>query len=247
MSFSGFEIAILAAAAFGTALLHSVGGFAGAVMLAVCVAPIVGVKETVPVVATAMLISHSARVWLFRGAIDWNAFRTVFAVALPFILAGIFLYIRVPETHVAIFLGGFLVVSIVLRRVLAGRDMHFGVRGLRLVAVPFGFLAGTTFGAGLLLGPFLLGAGISGEALIATVASLGLCLNVLKTVIFGLSPLLTGKLAVTGALLGLCTIPGHRAGRWIVRRTPVRVHTVILEVFMLSGAAYFLSKGIGVL
>ena len=56
MEYSLLVLAYCAVAAFGTAILHSVGGFAGALMLAITLAPVLGVKETVPVVAVAMMI-----------------------------------------------------------------------------------------------------------------------------------------------------------------------------------------------
>jgi len=96
----------------------------------------------------------------------------------------------------------------------------------------------------MILAPVMLGAGVAGEALLATVAVSGVMLNVTKTVAFGLSPLLTAELAVLGAVLGLCTFPGHALGRWIVRRTSIRVHTLVLEVFVGSGAVYMLWKGL---
>ncbi|MEM7045790.1 MAG: hypothetical protein AAF543_23520 [Pseudomonadota bacterium] len=46
-----------------------------------------------------------------------------------------------------------------------------------------------------------------------------------------------------GAGLGLRTIPGHYLGRLILQRTPVRIHTLFLEAFMLVGALYFISQG----
>ena len=135
---------------------------------------------------------------------------------------------------------------IVLRRVLRELKISVGRPTIAAVAVPWGFISGTTFGAGLMLGPFLLGAGLYGEVLLGTVAMLGFSLNVFKTLVFGLSPLLTGQLALIGLGLGLATIPGHRLGRWIVRRTPVRIHTLFLEAIMVLGGLYFIAKGTGI-
>jgi len=236
------SLALVALAAFGTALFHSVGGFAGGLLLAICLAPIIGVKETVPVTATAMIVSHMTRVWVFRRAVAWHVFRPVFAVAVPGIALGAIVYIALPVGIVAVVLGLFLVAAVPLRRYLAKREFAVGRRGLALAAVPYGLISGTTFGGGMLLAPVLLAAGLAGEPLVATVASLGFGLNVTKTVIFGFSPLLTRELALAGLLVGLCTIPGAYAGRWIVRRTPIRVHIVFVEALILVGAGYFLLR-----
>lgn len=237
-------LAYMGAAAFSTAILHSIGGFAGALMMAIAIAPVIGVKLTVPIVAVAMIVSHGSRVWLLWKAVDWRAFRTVFFVAFPFILAGVFLYVELSEKAVALFLGSMLLITTPLRRVLKGRRIDIPRYGLAAIAVPYGFLSGASFGVGLMLGPFLLGAGIAGEALVATVAVNGFLLNLLKTVAFGFSPLLTRETMLIGIGLGLCTIPGHYIGRIILQRTPIRIHTLFLETFMLLGAIYFLTKGL---
>lgn len=52
----------------------------------------------------------------------------------------------------------------------------------------YGFLSGTSFGGGMILAQFMLGTGIAGEALVATVAVGGVMLNVAKTIAFGLFP-----------------------------------------------------------
>ncbi len=233
----------MGAVAFFTAILHSVGGFAGALMMAIAIAPAIGVKLTVPLVAVAMIVSHGSRVWLLHKAVDWQAFRLTFLVALPFILAGVFFYVELSERAVALFLGTMLLITTPLRRILKGRSIEVPRAGLAAIAVPYGFLSGASFGVGLMLGPFLLGAGLAGEALVATVAVNGFLLNLIKTLAFGFSPLLTYDLALIGVGLGLCTIPGHHIGRMILRRTPIRIHTLFLEAFMLAGGVYFLSRG----
>lgn len=231
-------------AAFVTAILHSVGGFAGALMMAIAIAPAIGVKLSVPIVAVAMIVSHGSRAWLLRKAVDWPTLRTVFFCALPFIVIGAVFYVELSERLVALFLAFMLLTTLPLRRVLKGKSITVPRAGLAAIAVPYGFLSGASFGVGLILGPFLLGAGLAGEALIATIAVNGLLLNVIKTVAFGLSPLLTSETFAIGIGLGLCTIPGHFLGRIVLRRTPIRIHTLFLEAFMLLGAVYFLIRGL---
>ena len=244
MDYSTLELLYLVAAAFGTAVLHSVGGFAGALLMAIALAPVLGVKETVPVTATAMMISHASRAWLFRKSVDWGAFRMLFIFGLPFIILGVLFYVELSDHAVALFLGCFLLVALLLRRYLAGKSIPVPRSAIAAVAVPYGFLSGTSFGVGMILAPFMLGAGIAGEALLATVAVSGVMLNVTKTIAFGISPLLTAELAALGVVLGLCTFPGHAVGRWVVRRTSIRVHTLVLEVFIGLGAAYMFWKGL---
>ncbi len=240
MELDAISMVLIVLAAFGTAVFHSVGGFAGGLLLAICLAPILGVKETVPVTATAMIISNANRVWAFRRTIDWRAFGSIFGVAAPFIALSAFVYVRLPVPIVAVLLGLFLIASVPLRRYIARREFQVGPRALSMVAIPYGLISGSTFGAGVILAPFLLGAGVFGEYLVGTVAALGFGLNLTKTVVFGLSPLLDHPLLIKGIIIGLCAVPGAYVGRWIVRRTSIRVHTAYMETFIICGACYFL-------
>ena len=244
MDYGLLALLYMFAVAFATAVLHSVGGFAGGLLMAIALAPVLGVKETVPVTATAMMISHASRAWLFRKAVDWGAFQMLFIFGLPFIVLGVMFYVEMSDRAVALFLGCFLLVTMPLRRYLAGKSIAVPRKAIAAVAVPYGFLSGTSFGVGMILAPFMLGAGIMGEALVATVAVSGVVLNITKTVAFGLSPLLTAELAALGVALGLCTFPGHAAGRWAVRRISIRVHTLVLEIFVGVGAVYMIWKGL---
>ena len=234
------SLMLVVLAAFGTAVFHSVGGFGGGLLLAICLAPIFGVKETVPVTATAMIVSNVTRVWVFRHSIEWRAFAAVFGCAVPFIILSAVIYIALPVTLVALLLGTFLVISVPLHRFMEKRNFRVGLKGLATAAIPYGLISGSTFGAGMMLAPFLLGFGLAGEYLIGTVAAIGFGLNLTKSLVFGFSPLLGEALLLKGVLIGLCTIPGAYVGRWIVRNTPLRVHSLFMEAFILCGAAYFL-------
>ncbi len=236
----GFTLVLVGLAAFATALFHSVAGFAGALLLSVCLAPLIGVRAVVPVVSFAMIISNCNRVYLFHEHIDWKAYRAIMITGFPAIVFGsvVFLYLSVEA--IALVLGGFLLLSIPLRRILKKRNYKVGYRGLSTVGVVYGVISGTVFGGGLILGPFFLGAGIVGQGIVGIVAALGLTLNITKSLVFGIGDLLNAELISLGLVVGICTIPGGMLGKWIVKRSDVAIHTVIVEALMLAGGCYFL-------
>jgi hypothetical protein len=43
-------------------------------------------------------------------------------------------------------------------------------------------------------------------------------------------------------LIGLCTVPGNYAARWILRRTSVRPHTRLLGIVVLIGGLSLLGR-----
>ena len=235
-------VTLVAAAAFSSAVFHSFSGFAGGLVLAVMLAPLLGVKETVPVVATALIISNVARIWAFRKSVAIKEYLAVFTAALPFIVLSAYVYVSLPVGVVALVLGIFLLASIPLNRTLKKKEVKVGLKGLALAGIPYGIVSGSTFGAAVMLAPFLIGAGLAGETMIGTIAILGFSLNVTKTVVFGMSPLLTSELLTMGILVGLCTMPGAYIGRWLVRNTSVRVHAQFMEIFIACGGVLFLNE-----
>jgi len=237
-------LVLVALAAFSTALFHSVAGFAGALLLSVCLAPLIGIREVVPVVAFAMIISNINRIFLFREAIDWKAYRAIMMTGLPGIIVGAVVYLYLPVKAIAVVMGCFLLVSIPLRRVFKKRNYKVGYRGLSVVGIVYGVISGTVFGGGMILGPFFLGAGIVGQSLVGVVAALGLTLNITKSIVFGAGSLLDRELMSLGLLVGVCTIPGGMLGKWIVKNTNIEVHTVIVETLMFVGGCYFLYQGL---
>ena len=235
---------LVALAAFSTALFHSVAGFAGALLLSVCLAPLIGIRAVVPVVAFAMIISNINRIFLFREAIEWKAYRAIMITALPGIITGAIVYLFLPLRAIAFVMGCFLLLSIPLRRVFKKHNYKVGYRGLSVVGIVYGLISGTVFGGGMILGPFFLGAGIVGQSLVGTVAALGLTLNVTKSIVFSAGSLLDRELISLGLLVGACTIPGGALGKWIVKNTDVEVHTIIVEALMFAGGCYFFYQGL---
>ncbi len=237
-------LVLVALAAFATALFHSVAGFAGALLLSVCLAPLIGVKEVVPVVALAMIISNINRTLLFRRHINWRAYAAIMITGLPGIIFGAVVYLHLSVKAVALVLGSFLLITIPLRRILKKRNYTVGLRGLSAAGVVYGLISGTVFGGGMILGPFFLGAGIIGESLVGLVAALGLTLNITKTVVFGTGELLDARVISLGLVVGIFTIPGGILGKLIVKNSKVTVHTLVVESLMFFGGCYFIYQGL---
>lgn len=226
--------------AYLSAAFHSVAVFGGGLILSILLAPVIGIKAVVPVIAVSLLVSHSSRVWAFRKGFTWNVYRDLMLTAFPGIIVGAVVYAYLPTEAIALLMGVFLIATIPLRRLLHKRNVSVGKRTIMGVGVPFGVLSGSTVGAGLILAPFMLAVGLAGEALLGTMAAVALTVNVTKSVVFGGFAVLDPGLALAGFLVGLCTIPGNLTGRWIVRRTGLRVHILVVEAVIVIGGCYFI-------
>ena len=233
---------MMACAAFVTAIFHSVSGFAGALLLVIALAPFLEIKTVVPLVSVAVLISNITRLWVFRKELVTPIFVSLIITALPGMVAGALMFVYLPVKTITLLFGIFMIVSVPGRRMLQNRGVTIGRAGFTAIGPFYGVIGGVTTGAGLLLAPFFLGAGIVGAQISAMTAALGVTLNITRIVIFGASPLLNLPLIGVGLILGLCTIPGAYVGRWILHRTSIRIHTMLVEGVILAGAVFFFSQ-----
>lgn len=239
------ELLLLGAvAAFAAAVITGMTGMGGGLVLALALTPLVGVKAIVPVVGVAMLIAHSTRVWVYRDAIVWRPALIMLAAALPLTFLGARVYAELPADAIAAVLGVFLLLIVPLRRFMVRRELRFGTVALALIGAVFGMLAATTIGAGILVIPALLGAGLAGARLLGTDALVGVVVDALKSVAFGGFAVLTPGLAVIGAVAGLCMIPGTYLARWLLERVPLRVHTAVVEALILAGGLSFIWRAV---
>ena len=230
----------LIGAGFIAALMHSTSGVGGGFLLALMIAPVVGIKATIPVVAIAQSISHIGRVWAFRKTIDRSVFIAVSITAVPASMASAAIYSHLPERGVAGLLGAVLLASVPARRILAKRNYRTTRTGFTMIGIPFGLLVGATVGSGFLLIPFFLGAGIVGQWFVGTLAAIALSLNLARIVVFGVFDIFTPELVVAAVLIGLCTLPATYLGRCILRRIPAHAHEIFLEMLVMLGGVLFL-------
>ena len=240
LGLSWVELLIILAAAFSTSVLHTVSGFAGGVVLAILIAPIVGVETIVPLMTVVLLISATSRLWAFRRAVNWRIYRQVMVTGLPCIAIGAVIYGYLPGRAISGLLGVFLIATVLARRGLEQRKIEVRPVGFMSMGVLFGLLSGSTIGAGMMLIPLYLGAGLMGEILVAMIASVGFTMNVTKTLVFASSTILDWETLLLGAMIGICTIPGTYSGYWIVRKTPMRIHTMLVEALVVLGGGYFI-------
>jgi uncharacterized membrane protein YfcA len=104
----------------------------------------------------------------------------------------------------------------------------------------FGFIEGGMTGTGVILISMLMAAGVEGAALIATDAVVSTIMGLAKVALFGGVARLDAPLALTGALVGLCTAPGAFAARALLARLPQQLHLRIMEAVVVAGGLGFL-------
>lgn len=237
--------ALVLFASFAGAVVGGIGGFGTGVVLTAVLVPIVGVKAVVPVLAIAGILINAGRCWFYRAHVDWTATRRVLLPALPFLLLGTLIYAKLDARPLGVLIGVVVIASVPLRRVLRARNIQVGPTGMSVGGAVFGFTNGFASGMGVILISLLLGAGLSGTAVLATDALISIVLDVLRALLFGRFALLDAENALLGLTIGLATLPGSAFAAFLVKRMHARLHMVFLEVLILAGGATILVSSLG--
>jgi len=236
-------VSVAVAALIGS-LMISVTGSGGAAILAFVLAPIIGVASVVQTVSVAMVISHISRIGVFWAHIHWPVCALVLASAAPGCVLGALIYTQLDERAISAVLGLFLVALVLARRLMPRELGRMPRRTIIAGAFAYGLVTGTTIGGGILVLPLLVGAGLAGMALIGTDAAIGLTTHFIKIVVFGSAHVLTLELAILGAVVGVCMIPGTYLARWLLQRMPLTIHTALIDVVIVLGGLGFVVRAL---
>ena len=86
----------------------------------------------------------------------------------------------------------------------------------------------------------LLGAGLTGPAVLATDALVTIALDLCKAALFQRFDLLDTASFSTGVVIGAATIPGSALAAWLVSRLHAHLHILFMEALILVGGAFML-------
>ena len=233
-------LAAVAALALGAAIIGGMGGFGTGVILTAALAPLIGVKALVPVLAVAGVIINAGRFWFYRASLDRQALGVVLAGSLPLLVLGTWLYSVLDARAIGTILGLAVIASVPLRRILKARNVLLRTPGLVAGAGVFGLASGVATGTGVILVSLLLGAGLAGPAVLATDALVTIVLDLCKAALFQRFDLLDAPAFLTGLVIGCATIPGSAIAAWLVHRMGAKLHVVFMEALILFGGAFML-------
>ncbi|HEY6820465.1 MAG TPA: TSUP family transporter [Burkholderiales bacterium] len=240
MLLDGPSLAAIAAISAGAAVVGGIGGFGTGAILTAALAPLIGIKALIPVMAVAGALINGGRFWFYRRHLDRRMLALVLASALPFLVLGTWIYSILDTRVLGTVIGIAVIASVPLRRFLSHRAMHVTGRGLAIGSGLFGLATGITTGTGVILVTLLLGTGLGGPALLATDSLVSIALDLAKAGLFQRLSLLDGEALATGAVIGVASIPGSALAAWLVNRMHAHLHIVFIEVLVIAGGASLL-------
>jgi len=231
------SLALVAALAMGAAIISGVGGFGTGVILAAALAPLIGIKAVIPVLAVAGVVINAGRFWFYRASLQRPTLVLVLAVSLPFLVLGTWIYSILDVRVLGTLLGLVVIGSVPLRRFLSHRAIVLDRKGLAIGSGVFGLATGIATGTGVIMVTLLLGTGMSGTAVLATDALISIVLDLCKAALFHRLALLDVESLLTGLVIGAATIPGSAVAAWLVTRMHAHLHVLFMEALILVGGA----------
>ena len=231
-------------AAFLSSIIGGLSGQGTGLILPVFLAPVVGIANVIPVMSITALMTNLSRLVVFWREIDLPKAARVLAGAVPGALLGAYAFTGLNTRWIAFGLGGFLILSIPLRRFLTRARYTLEGPGLTAAGTGFGLLAGGMTGSGLVLLSILMAGGVHGSPLIASDAAVSTIVNIIKMAVFGSANLIDARLAIAGALIGLFTMPGAFVARWLMKKLSLRIHGVIMEAVIFCGGVSLLWRAL---
>ena len=232
----------------GMALLASmVGGIAGygtGALMPLVLVPLVGAEPIVPIIAISALMTNTSRAVAFRRLIDWRRTLIVLAASVPTSALGAWGYTFLTSVGASIVIGGMLMASVPLRRLLKRRDVQVSDRGLAASSVGYGLVVGGTVGSGIILLSLLMAAGLQGGAVIATDAVISIVIGLIKIAVFGVAGVMTAQVVAFALLIGVIAFPGAFLAKTVVERLPIHLHTALLDAVVLFGGAFVILRAL---
>ena len=223
-------------AAFGSAIVGGMGGFGTGVILTAVLIPIIGVKAVVPVLSLAGILINAGRFWFYRRDVNWVVLQRVLPAAIPFVYFGTLIYEKLDARPLGVLIACVLIASLPLRRYLKSRNIQVGPNGQLAGGALFGLTNGFASGMGIILVSLLLGAGLSGTAVLATDALITIFIDLLRAALFGRVNLLTWDAALLGLMIGIATLPGSWVASLLVNRMGAKLHVVFIEGLIVVGS-----------
>lgn len=230
-----WQLLLVAAVALFASIVGGVSGYGTGALMPLVLVPLVGPAPVVPIIAISAMFSNSSRVSAFFKYVSWRRVAIVLVASVPTCVLGAWGYTMLSNTGAALVVGGMLILSVPLRRLLKHHKVQVGDGGLAVGAAGYGAVAGGTAGAGVILLSLLMAAGVEGAGVIATDAAISIVIGIVKVSVFGLNGVLTPQVIAFALLIGIVALPGAFLAKAFVERMPVHVHTAVLDAVVLVG------------
>jgi len=238
------QLLLVALVAMFAAVVGGLAGYGTGALMPLVLVPLIGAEPVVPIIAISAIFANLSRATAYFRYVDRRRAVIVILAAAFTTALGAYGYTRLTNAGAALVIGGMLMLSVPLRRVLRRRSVRIGDTTLAAGAVGYGVVVGGTSGSGVILLSLLMASGLEGAAVIATDAVISIITSVIKISVFGLAGVVTAQVLAFALLIGCIGVPGAFLARAFVERMPVHIHTAILDVAVITGGLVMISAAL---
>jgi len=189
-------------------------------------------------------MTNTSRAVAFRHLIDFRRTLIVLEASVPTSALGAWGYTFLTSVGASIVIGGMLMASVPLRRLLKRHEVQVSDRGLGVVSVGYGVVVGGTVGSGIILLSLLMAAGLEGGAVIATDATISIVIGLIKIAVFGVACVVGAQVVAIALVIGVIAFPGAFLAKALVDRLPIHMHTALLDAVVLFGGAFVIIRAV---
>lgn len=191
--------------------LTTVAGLGGGLLLVLAVGvlrdPVSALAATTP----ALMLGNLHRLYLFRRDVVLPVAAPFSAGALPGAIVGAWIAAWIPPRVVLALMTALTLLA--LLKTWRGYNWRFGAKSLAPAGFGIGALTGTAGGAGLLMGPVFLSAGLLGVRYSASTALAAAVMHAGRLVGYGAGGLFTTAVVRDACILACAIFVGNLAGR----------------------------------
>jgi len=208
--------------------LTTVAGMGGGLALVLALSAAADPLTALAISAPALLVGNAHRVWMYRAAADRALLKRLAPAAAAGAAAGGLAATGLPPGLIQ----GLMVAAALAAcaRVLGLTRWRPGQRSLAPMGLVAGFVTATSGGGGALMGPYLLGRGLSGARLVATGAATFLGIHAARLIAYAAAGVVDGRAAALGLGLAAALAAGNRLGDRLRRRLGARERGLQLGV-----------------
>ena len=241
------ELAVLAGAAFATAMLSAIVGMAGGITLLAAMLLFLPPLVVIPLHGVIQLVSNGSRTFIQREHLRWDVVWRYSLPLLPMGFLGLLLAERIPPDFAKAGIGVFVLFATWAPSLMlmgthpqdASPERRFFVLGAVV-----GVINMTVGATGPLIAPFFLNLGLTRFQLIGTKAACQAAGHIAKVLVFGVAGFAFAEWGAALLLLSACVVAGTWAGSRVLERVNevwfVRLYKTVLTLIairLVVGAA----------
>jgi len=226
----------------GAGVLTTVAGQGGGVLLLVACAAVVGPHAALAITAPALLLGNLHQSLVLRAHIDRPVAVRIIAGALPGAVVGGLLAGVMPAWALRVLL--ILTTTATIARALGWLRFQVPKSVLVPAGAVVGAMTGTAGGAGVLVAPVLLSAGLTGKVFVATSSAVSVATHVGRVAGYAGLELFSRELVGPTFVIALAILAGNALGGRLHSRLSARV-TAVIEYATLVVCVVLAVAGLG--